>query len=217
MEHPSAEDIRRGLDAHTLFEMGPLPGRTNHIKAGVLVPLVWRPQLCAVLNIRSDNLRIHPGDPCFPGGRSDAGDSSLLETALREAREELNIKDPVVLGRLSSVPLYTSDHRIEPFVAALVQERIVANPGEVKKVLEVPLLELLLQDQLDAIPWRFDGEEALSPVFSLQGHLVYGATAHTLYELLEVIARTCDREMPPLIAGRFRWEDAMPGFIAPWA
>ena len=217
MYQPTAEDIRRGLKTHTLFEMGPLPGRTNHIKAGVLVPLVWRPQLCTLLTIRSDNLRVHPGDPCFPGGSPDPGDTSLLETALREADEELGIKNPAVLGRLSSVPLYTSDHRIEPFVAALNQEQFVANPSEVQKVLEVPLTPLLQREQVDVIPWRFNDEEALSPVFFLQGHLVFGATAHTLYELIEVLAQITSKAMPPLISGRFQWEDAIPGFVAPWS
>jgi 8-oxo-dGTP pyrophosphatase MutT (NUDIX family) len=216
MKQPSAEQIRRTLDAHQLSEMGALPGRTNHIRAAVLVPLVWRPKLCALLTIRSDNLRIHPGDPCFPGGRSEDGDSSLLDTALREAREELHIVDPTVLGRLSSVPLYTSDHRIEPFVAALANDELQPNPGEVKEVIYAPLLDLLEQDHLDAIPWRNGQEESLSPVFSLEGHLVFGATAHSLYELLEVVAVTANREMPSLRAGRFTWQDAMPGFVAPW-
>ncbi len=216
MKQPSAEDIRSSLEAHCLLEMGPLPGRTNHIRAGVLVPLVWRPSLCALLTIRSDTLRIHPGDPCFPGGRSEAGDSNLLDTALREAREELQIVDPLVLGRLSSVPLYTSDHRIEPFVAALSQDDVQPNPDEVKQVISAPLLELLHQGQIDAIAWRHEDQVALSPVFPIEGHLVYGATAHTLFELLEVVAQTAGVEMPELATGRFDWTDVIPGFVAPW-
>lgn len=216
MKQPSAEDIRKSLQDHALVEMGALPGRTNHIRAAVLVPLVWRPELCALLTIRSDNLRIHPGDPCFPGGRTEEGDTSLLDTALREAREELDIIDPMVLGRLSSVPLYTSDHRIEPFVAALSREQVQPNPDEVKEVIYAPLLDLLDRDHLDAIPWRSGEQEALSPVFWLEEYLVYGATAHSLHELLEVVAAAEKRDMPPLRAGRFTWQDAMPDFVAPW-
>ena len=217
MKQPTADEIRTSLNDHTLFEMGALPGRTNHIQAGVLVPLLWRPDLCALVTIRSDHLRVHPGDPCFPGGTSEPEDMSLLDTALREAREELNIVDPEILGRLSSVPLYTSDHRIEPFVAALDQQQIRPSPAEVKKVIYAPLLKLLTRPHLDGIPWRCDGQEALSPVFEIEGHLVFGATAHTLHELLEVVASTVGEAIPPLVAGRFTWQDAMPGFIAPWS
>jgi len=213
----TSEAIRASLEQHELFEMGPLPGRTNHIQAGVLVPLVWAPQLCVLMTVRSAQLRIHPGDPCFPGGRSEPGDRDLLATALREANEELGIRDPEILGRLSSVPLYTSDHRIEPFVAAVRQTEVTPCEDEVDSVLQIPLSELLAQPTLDAIPWIHEGEEQLSPVFSWQGHLVYGATAHTLHELLAVIAKTTGVALPPLAAGRFSWQDAMPDFVAPWA
>jgi len=214
---PSAADLKANLDQHQLFEMGPLPGRTNHIEAAVLVPLVWDPRLCVLLTVRSEQLRIHPGDPCFPGGQTEPGDSDLLATALRETREELGIRTTQLLGRLSSVPLYTSDHRIEPFVAAVRSDEIDPNPAEVDKVLKIPVLELLQQPQLDAIPWFHEGIEALSPVFALQGHLVYGATAHTLYELLEVVANTVGTQLPPLVSGRFSWKDAMPDFVPPWS
>jgi 8-oxo-dGTP pyrophosphatase MutT (NUDIX family) len=213
----TAEAIRKSLAQHELFEMGPLPGRTNHIKAGVLVPLVWEPQLCVLMTVRSPRLRIHPGDPCFPGGIAEPGDPDLLATALREAHEELGIRDPEVLGRLSSVPLYTSDHRIEPFVAALRQAEVTPCEDEVESVLKIPLADLLGQPSLDAIPWLHEGEEQLSPVFSWQGHLIYGATAHTLHELLAVVAKTTGVALPPLTAGRFSWQDAMPDFVAPWA
>jgi len=213
----SADTIRESLAKHQLFEMGPLPGRTNHIKAGVLVPLVWDPQLCVLLTIRSAELRVHPGDPCFPGGRREPGDSDLLATALRESREEMGICEAEVLGRLSSVPLYTSDHRIEPFVAAVRMDEVKPNPAEVEEVLRIPLEQLLHRPQLDAIPWFHNDVEELSPVFAWQGHLVYGATAHTLYELLAVVAASAEVALPPLVAGRFTWKDAMPDFVAPWA
>jgi len=211
-----SDAIKATLDQHELFEMGPLPGRTNHILAGVLVPLLWEPDLHIVLTVRSAALRVHPGEPCFPGGRPEAGDDDLLATALREAEEELGIRKPEVLGRLSSVPLYTTDHRIEPFVAAVRSEELVANRDEVEAILRVPAAELLAHDQWHAIPWFHAGQEELSPVFPWQGHLIYGATAHTLYELLGVIATTIGAVVPPLVAGRYTWQDAIPDFVAPW-
>ncbi len=211
-----SDAIKATLAQHELFEMASLPGRTNHILAGVLVPLVWEPELHVVLTVRSPELRVHPGEPCFPGGRREDGDDDLLATALREAEEELGIRGPELLGRLSSVPLYTTDHRIEPFVAAVRQSEMVANRAEVESILRLPAAELLQQPQWDAIPWIHEGEEALSPVFPWQGHLIYGATAHTLYELLGVVATTMGVGVPPLVPGRFTWQDAIPDFVAPW-
>src|ERR1700748_3633939 len=75
-------------------------GRTH---AGVLVPLYCdEGRLHAVLTRRRGELRRHPGEISFPGGRRDESDADLLATALREAEEEIGL--PVravdVLGAL---------------------------------------------------------------------------------------------------------------------
>jgi 8-oxo-dGTP pyrophosphatase MutT (NUDIX family) len=157
MTTPSADDYRHAMARHPRLELPALPGRRNHLRTGVLVPLVWRgDDVDCVLTVRSRQLRTHGGEVSFPGGRPE-GDESLDATALREAREELGIAEAEILGELSSVPLYTSDFRLFPFVAAIADAPLTPSPDEVAEVLTVSLGELLARDHFDAIAWDLGG------------------------------------------------------------
>lgn len=202
--------LEAALAAHAPREHPPLPGRTNHLRAGVLLPLIWEPTPVLLLELRPARLSLHGGEVCFPGGRPEPDDPDLCATALREAREELGLRDARPLGRLSSTPLFTSDYRLEPFVAEAPPQPLAPNPGEVARVLRLDLAALLAREAIDAIPYRWeDGVERLSPVFEADGALAFGATAHVLWELVEVAARAVEREAPRLEPGRYGWEDVL--------
>ena len=95
-----------------------LPGQTNDIRCGVLVPAVITDDIKVYAGVRSSGLDKHAGEICFPGGRPEPSDDDLVATALREAQEEMGISGARILGRLSSMPLYTSNYRLEPYVGA---------------------------------------------------------------------------------------------------
>jgi 8-oxo-dGTP pyrophosphatase MutT (NUDIX family) len=209
MTAPGPEEVRAALAAHRPQDWPALPGRTNHLQAGVLVPLVWDPEPYAVLTERPHTLRRHAGEVCFPGGRPEPEDESIAATALREAWEELGIPEAEILGRLSSMPLYTSDYRLVPFVASVPAAPMKPDPAEVAAVLRAPLAGILGWPRIDAIPYTLSGRSHLSPVFFLEGRSVYGATAHTLLELLEVLAPLFGAAVPPLVPGRLDWHDVM--------
>ena len=83
----------------------------NLIEAAVLIPIVERNNgLKVILTKRSNNLKQHPGQVSFPGGKSEKTDKSLVATALRETKEEIGInnKNVEILGQLSNCLLYTS-------------------------------------------------------------------------------------------------------------
>uniref|UniRef100_A0A8C5R5H4 Peroxisomal coenzyme A diphosphatase NUDT7 n=1 Tax=Leptobrachium leishanense TaxID=445787 RepID=A0A8C5R5H4_9ANUR len=113
------------------------------VKASILLPLLYKQdKLYLVLTVRSMNLKLMPGDVCFPGGRREPTDGDDIQTALREANEEIGLQPSQVeiIGRLvpylSKSPVYL----ITP-VIALVDETFqpCPHPDEVMEVFLVPL------------------------------------------------------------------------------
>ena len=125
MSLPDLPSLAALLAAHPRIDVPALPGRRNHLHAGVLVPLRFVDgDLEVVLTERVATLRHHGGEVSFPGGKPDPEDRDLEHTALREAEEEIGLRGARVLGRLSSIPLYTSDFRLEPFVALVPADAV---------------------------------------------------------------------------------------------
>lgn len=201
--------VRAALAAHSRQEVPALPGRTNHLRAGVLVPIAWDPDPVCWMTLRSPTLRRHAGEVCFPGGKPEPDDRDLEHTARREAVEEVGVRIEEMLGQLSSMPLYTSDYRLEPFVARVDPHQQTLQPSEVARVLPVDLLAVLRGPPIDAIAYEADTGTVLSPVFVLQGHPMFGGTAHAFWELLEVLAPVVGVAVPPLVTGRFSWDDLL--------
>lgn len=127
--------------------------------AAVLVPLVMREQLTLLLTQRTTNLSTHSGQIAFPGGRTDATDIDAVDTALREATEEIGLErhHVEVLGALPTYVTGTA-YIITP-VVALVRPgfEIQANPGEVADVFEVPLAYLMNPAHHRRHEFEFDG------------------------------------------------------------
>lgn len=127
--------------------------------AAVLVPLVMRRELTLLLTERSSQLSTHPGQIAFPGGRTDASDLDAVDTALREASEEIGLPRGHV-EVLGSLPTYVTGtaYIITP-VVALVQPgfELRPNPGEVADVFEVPLHYLMTPAHHRRHEFEFDG------------------------------------------------------------
>ena len=113
--------------------------------ASVLIPLIMRSEMMLLLTQRADTLSTHSGQIAFPGGRVDKSDLDAVDTALREANEEIGLpqRDVEVLGTL---PIYvTGTAFIITPVVALVRPSapLTPNPGEVADIFEVPLRYLM--------------------------------------------------------------------------
>ena len=109
--------------------------------AAVLLPLVMRDELTLLLTQRSSQLRAHSGQVAFPGGRTDEADQDAVDTALREAHEEVGLPRHHV-EVLGTLPTYvTGSAFIITPVVALVKPgfELQPNPEEVADVFEVPL------------------------------------------------------------------------------
>lgn len=133
-----------------------------------------------VLTRRSTNLAHHPGQISLPGGRFETSDRDLQTTALRETHEELGVEPGRVwvVGRLDDVHARGSDHIVAPYVGVLDGPlQAVPHTGEIDRVIEVPLADLLAADEL--LPASADNDVA-ELRYPLLGEDVWGATARIL-------------------------------------
>ena len=102
-------------------------------------------ELHLLLNKRSESVEDHKGEVSFPGGRMDDGDGSLLDTALREAHEEVGVRpeDVRVIRRLDDVETSTG-YRVTPFLGAIPGGYpFVVSTVEVAALVEVPVAALV--------------------------------------------------------------------------
>jgi 8-oxo-dGTP pyrophosphatase MutT (NUDIX family) len=161
----------------------PPPGAGSR-RAAVLVPILLEPEGARlVYTVRKDHLQDHAGQISFPGGSLDPGDGSLLETALREAQEEIDLSPDLVevVGELEEMYIPPSDFRVNPFVGLLPPEaKLVLHPDEVEAIFTVPLTELMSPKTLRKVLWTRDGREYEVPVFAVEDpspREIWGATA----------------------------------------
>ncbi|HSS44867.1 MAG TPA: CoA pyrophosphatase [Thermoanaerobaculia bacterium] len=157
-------------------------------RAGVLVPLFVREaQLWILFTRRTETVEHHRGQISFPGGAQEPGDGSLLETALRESEEELGIArgDVQPLGSLSPMVTITNFY-VEPFVAAIPQPYALRpQESEIAEVIEVPVAPLL--DPANLEKKELPGRPEPVLFYHAGPHVIWGATARMLAELLEVV------------------------------
>lgn len=202
----------RGAKRH--LDVAPLPGDPAEMaavadakrqeitrKSAVLVALFEKDgEVQVILTRRSFKLRSHKGEIALPGGRSDEGETPI-QTALREAREEVGLREELVnpVGWLSPIVTFASGSAIWPVVGILDAEpELRADPSEVERVFCVPLSALLEDGVFLEERWRREqprpgsDDEGYFPIyfFRVPGELIWGATARILTELLCVVTGT---------------------------
>jgi 8-oxo-dGTP pyrophosphatase MutT (NUDIX family) len=139
---------------------------------------------------RTDRVAHHKGQISFPGGARDPGDSTLLQTALRESSEEVGI-DPgalEVLGALDDVLTTSSRYVVTPFVAALERRPVLkVNPEEVEQVIEMPFQVLLEGLGCREECLLVDGVPRWTTACHFNGNVIWGATAKMLRQFADLV------------------------------
>jgi 8-oxo-dGTP pyrophosphatase MutT (NUDIX family) len=155
--------------------------------AAVLVPLyVDGGELHAVFTKRRDDLRRHPGEISFPGGRYDEGESDLRATALREAHEEIGLPAEAVeiVGALQPTPTIATGYAVYPFVGLIEPGRTwTLSAREVAEVIELPLSALRAGYGRRRLLRR--GLPIRTDTYVVADHLIWGATARILSDLFD--------------------------------
>lgn len=163
-------------DRITLLNSHPDPG--DHAAAAVLAPLFedTEGRVRLILTKRPDTMPTHAGHIALPGGRPDPGDNGPVETALREAHEEVGIEpDRVeVLGFLEPIDTVEFNRVVIPVVGRLsVPFTLVPDEREVDKIYTPLLSDLAEARRWWSIPW--DGWQVW--YYDLEGDTLWGATA----------------------------------------
>lgn len=135
----------------------------------------------------------HGGQISFPGGKAEPQDGSMLNTALREAEEEIGIsrEQVKILGGLTDLYIPVSNFQVHPFLGYLeAAPTYQVQVEEVNAVLEVPLSHFQQQGVRQVTDIRITPQIFLKnvPYFDLYGRVLWGATAMMLNELLQILA-----------------------------
>lgn len=161
----------------------------HYPEAAVLVPITRSDEPEVVLTLRASGLSTHSGEVAFPGGRRDPEDADLVQTALREAEEEIGLPPGLVevVGPLSTL---VSRHgiKVTPYVG-LVPDFVEYRPndGEIAAVFAVPLA--FFREDPRETTHRIDylGRSWYVPSYRYGEYKIWGLTAIMLVELVNLV------------------------------
>jgi 8-oxo-dGTP pyrophosphatase MutT (NUDIX family) len=165
----------------------------SRVPSAVLIPLYKQQGYYHIIFIkRTEMVKEHKGQISFPGGVCEKEDKTLLDTALRECREEIGLRaeDVEVLGELDDEKTTTSNYIVSPFVATIPWPyHFRLNKYEVDEILEIPIRVLLDESRLKPNTEILDGRLVDSYAYHYQGRVIWGATARILNRFLEIYTR----------------------------
>jgi len=175
------------------------PGKT----AAVLVPFLDLPEPELVLTRRADHLPQHAGQVSFPGGAAEEDDRTAVQTALREAHEEIGLAPELVqpigfLDRMDTI----SDYRVLP-VVALVSPAVTWRPDdrEVAEVFTVPVSIVLDRGRYQEQHVERHGQRYTIWTLHWMDNVIWGATAAMLMNLIARLERNDGRQHPGICSG----------------
>ena len=158
--------------------------------AAVLVPLFKKEENCHLLfTKRSEEVKYHKGEVSFPGGVVDEKDLELINTALREAHEEIGLKenDVQIIGVLDDIVTIT-EFIVTPIVGLFPYPYpFKVSEVEIAELIEVPLGSLLDEDSFSEREIFRGGQKEIVYAYQYGKHIIWGATARILKQFLDLI------------------------------
>ncbi|REJ81431.1 MAG: CoA pyrophosphatase [Bacteroidetes bacterium] len=147
----------------------------------VKIPLILRP----------DNTGIHSGQVALPGGRFEPADENLINTALRETKEEIGVDSDRIklIGKLTELYIPPSNFLVYPHIGMLKGRPLfIPDRKEVVKVIPLDLELLMDERRVHEKEIRLsNGLGIVTPYFNVNGYTVWGATAMILSEFKSVL------------------------------
>ena len=166
--------------------------KSNFLEASVLIPvLTFKKNLEILLTKRSTNLKNHPGQIAFPGGKKEKFDSSPIETALRETEEEVGLSQHLV-EIVASLPTHktATGFIIKPYIGIISQPfEETLRCGEVDEVFPVPFDHILNEKNFSIQTRKWNGSQRKYYAVPYGPYYVWGATARILLNLSKALSR----------------------------
>jgi len=153
----------------------------------LLFPFQQQIQICLIR--RPGTMKNHAGQIAFPGGKREKEDEDLVQTALREAYEEIGVpgESVEIIGELSNVYVQISAFLIKPVLGWLKEKpEIMIDSDEVDEVIFISLEDLA--DHGNRCERMIDTSTGIirAPGFEIGGLFIWGATAMMLAELIDI-------------------------------
>ena len=164
-------------------EINPILSNNNGTKLSSVLIIIFG-NLPKILMIKKPvTMKHHGGEIAFPGGKISNEDNDLLDTAIRETREETGIivEREKIIGQLEPVTTLNSGFTILPFVCILDKIENLMPNSEVDEFLEIPLITFLETLANDSDLEHNSIQEMYT--FTFEDHLVWGASARMLEQI----------------------------------
>lgn len=146
-----------------------------------------------ILILRKTYKGVHSNQVGFPGGKVEKEDVDLLHTAKRETFEEVGVPQEEIISikKMTNIYIPPSNFWVQSYVGYTnIVPKFIPQDDEVEALIEVPLLELL--DDASVGTHKITTSYATDlevPMFKLQGHIVWGATAMMLSEIIALVTK----------------------------
>ena len=188
--------LRELLTKKPVFEYENITNFQGYKSAAVFLPISIKNQDYSILFLeRSKNLYSHSGEICFPGGSFENNDVNLLNTAYREMKEEVGVKQENIqlISPLSKEKTRTG-YIIQPFIVLIKDETEIKVDGE--EIVDYSFISISdLMSMKNKRKYYFLSNELLinKPAYIINYQLIWGATASILEEFLKIIVSEDDR------------------------
>ena len=176
----SVEKIRESLTS----EIYPVLEENYETKLASVLIIIFADSPKILMIKKPITMNHHGGEIAFPGGKISDEDNDLLDTAIRETKEETGIivQRGEILGQLKPVTTLNSGFTILPFVCMLNEIKNLRPNSEVDEFLEIPLMQFLQTLADDSDPEHNSIQEMYT--FTFEKHLIWGASARMLKQIV---------------------------------
>ena len=167
-----------------------IPNITDkNTKHSAVLVVIYGSEYKIIMTEKPQTMEHHAGEISFPGGKVSSDDSDLLDTAIRESREEISlyISRDNIIGQLRPVTTLNSGFTILPFVAVLEDVHDLEPNSEVEEILHIPAVPFLKTLSIDTDR----NHNALLEMYTLsyQDKIVWGASARILKQLADIFTQ----------------------------